>query len=67
MEPHPEEPQKAPEPRADGKPNRFRIVKLEERIAPSSGKGATNGNNRTCNCTLSTCICGGGSLLACPY
>jgi hypothetical protein len=36
MEPHREE-QKAPEPSAEQKPKRFRIVKLEERIAPSRG------------------------------
>jgi hypothetical protein len=34
MEPHREKPQKAPEPGAEQKPKRFRIVKLEERIAP---------------------------------
>ncbi len=33
MEPRREEP-KAPEPRTEQKPKRFRIVKLEERIAP---------------------------------
>jgi hypothetical protein len=50
MEPHREEPQKAPPPSPGQKPKRFRIVKLEERIAPS--KGGTNGK---------TCACGAGS------
>jgi hypothetical protein len=40
MEPRREEP-KATTPRPDEKKKRFRIVKLEERIAPSAG-GATN-------------------------
>jgi hypothetical protein len=35
MEPHREEQNKAPPPGAEQKPKRFRIVKLEERIAPS--------------------------------
>jgi hypothetical protein len=39
MEPHREEPQKALEPSAAQKPKRFRIVKLEERIAPRRGGG----------------------------
>ncbi len=34
MEPHREETQKAVEPSAAQKPKRFRIVKLEDRIAP---------------------------------
>jgi hypothetical protein len=34
MEPRREEP-KAPKPRTEEKPKRFRIVKLEERIAPA--------------------------------
>jgi hypothetical protein len=46
MEPHREEQQKALEPGATPKPKRFRIVKLEERIAP--GRGG-NGTNNTCN------------------
>jgi hypothetical protein len=37
MEPNPEEQQQALEPSATPKPKRFRIVKLEERIAPSKG------------------------------
>ncbi len=40
MEPHREEDQKTLEPSASPKPKRFRIVKLEERIAP--GHGATD-------------------------
>ena len=61
MEPHREEQQKAPKPSAEPKPKRFRIVKLEERIAPS--KGGTNGNKATCDsCAMYGCgsyqICG---------
>jgi hypothetical protein len=41
MEPRREEPKKAPPPSAEPKPKRFRIVKLEERIAPSKGGGHT--------------------------
>jgi hypothetical protein len=37
MEPHREERQKALEHGATAKPKRFRIVTLEERIAPSKG------------------------------
>ncbi len=62
MERRREEPQRAP-PSAEPKPKRFRIVKLEERIAPSKGG---NGTNNTCACgtlnvrtcpTLDTCNC----------
>jgi hypothetical protein len=42
MEPHREEPQKAPPPSAERKPKRFRIVKLEDRIAPGRGGNGTN-------------------------
>jgi len=55
MEPHREDQEKALEPSAATKPKRFRIVKLEERIAP--GKGGNGSNN-----------CGGGGYTApCPY
>ncbi len=39
MEPNREEQQKAPEPNAEPKPRRFRIVKLEERVAAAQGGG----------------------------
>jgi hypothetical protein len=39
MEPRREEKQKAPPPDAGPKPKRFRIVKLEDRIAPKQGGG----------------------------
>jgi hypothetical protein len=61
MEPRREEP-KAPTPRPEEKRKRFRIVKLEERIAPTKG-GNTNGN--TCACTWGCGGCGyisGGSI-----
>ncbi len=45
MEPHREEEPKALEDSAKQQPRRFRIVKLEERIAPESGGGRT----RACN------------------
>jgi hypothetical protein len=66
MEPHREE-QKPEEPRREEKPKRFRLIKLEERIAPShkggGGGGATNGKNATCatNGVLTGC-CGTGVL-----
>jgi hypothetical protein len=41
MEPHPEE-RTAPPPSAEQKPKRFRIVKLEDRIAPNRGGIGTN-------------------------
>jgi hypothetical protein len=45
MGPRREEP-KTPKPRPEEKPKRFRIVKLEERIAPSSCGG--RGTNHCC-------------------
>jgi hypothetical protein len=54
MDPHREEPQKALPAGAEQRPKRFRIVKLEERIAPT--KGGTNGN--TCACGISFGGCG---------
>jgi hypothetical protein len=56
MEPHREEPQRAPPPGAEPKPKRFRIVKLEERIAPSKGGNGTN----------NTCACGTVNVPTCP-
>ncbi len=50
MEPFREEPQKALEPGAEPKRNRFRIVKLEDRIAPSKG-GNTNNTCTLCHFT----------------
>jgi hypothetical protein len=59
MEPRREEQAKAPEPRAERKPKRFRIVKLEERIAPQGGgNGGTHGNKPTCH----SCHLGCGTL-----
>ena len=45
MEPRREE-QKALQPNAERKPNRFRIIKLEDRIAPAKG-----GHGNTHRCT----------------
>jgi hypothetical protein len=51
MEPRREEPQKALEPSAEQKPKRFRIVKLEERIAPKqSGHGTNNCGSPSLTC-----------------
>jgi hypothetical protein len=57
MEPHREERQEAPEPGAERKPRRFRIVRLEERIAPSNKGGTgkvTNGPATNCGLTCPT-------------
>ena len=55
MEPRREEP-KVPTPRAEQERKRFRIVKLEERIAPSSGGGTKNCYSDKCSarCTTDT-------------
>jgi hypothetical protein len=47
MEPRKEEQQKTTEPREEAKKSRFRIEKLEERIAPGKafGPGGSDGNN----------------------
>ncbi len=58
MESHREERQKALEPNAGQKPRRFRLVKLEERIAPKGGRktntcGAGSMGPTYCNdCTV---------------
>jgi hypothetical protein len=63
MEPRREQP-KAPTLGAEVRPKRFRIVKLEERIAPGGGHG--NGSNATqCHTGCYGCasyICGGTTL-----
>jgi hypothetical protein len=63
MEPRREEPQ-APTPRPEEKPKRFRLVKLEERIAPGGGNG--HGSNATqCHSGCNSCasfICGTTTL-----
>jgi hypothetical protein len=56
MEPHREDQPKALEPSAEPKPKRFRIVKLEERIAPTQG-GRPTWDVRTCPTYVNTCIC----------
>jgi hypothetical protein len=50
MEPRREEPKDC-KPRPEEKPKRFRLVKLEERIAPS--KGGTQHNTCALGCTAS--------------
>ncbi len=61
MEPRREEPQRAPPPGAERKPKRFRIVKLEDRIAPSSG----NGSNINCYSRHCTPHCWIGTATHC--
>ena len=66
MEPDREEPQKALQASAGPKRKRFRIVKLEERIAPSKGGNGTNNGcysghpathcGLTCPAPTGTCI-----------
>jgi hypothetical protein len=56
-----EEP-KAPEASAGGKPKRFRIVKLEERIAPSKGGNVPGGGNTHKCGSLDSCTLGCTSL-----
>ncbi len=51
MEPRHEEQQKALGSGAEQKPRRFRIVKLEERIAPAKGGNGHNTHPGTCACT----------------
>jgi hypothetical protein len=63
MEPRREEP-KAPTPRPEEKPRRFRLIKLEERIAPTKGGNGTHNNCASANCTL-TCACTYGCSIAC--
>jgi hypothetical protein len=56
MEPQREDESKALEPGAEPKRRRFRIVKLEERIAPDKGGGGTH---NTCGAVCSaSCVCG---------
>ena len=57
MEPRREEP-KASTPQPKGKPRRFRIVKLEERIAPSFVNGNGQGGHGTNNCGTHRCVYG---------
>jgi hypothetical protein len=60
MKPARDEPKNTPEPGAKPKPKRFRIVKLEERIAPSKGgKGTNNGCYSGHTCAYS-CPCYSG-------
>ncbi len=52
MEPRREEQPQAPPPSAEPKPKRFRLIKLEERIAPkSAGMKGTHADLCTYTCT----------------
>ncbi len=60
MEPRREEQPQAPPPSAEPKPKRFRVVKLEERIAPSkygTNKQCPTNYYHTCWC-VSNFFCG---------
>ena len=67
MEPHREESQKVSPPGAEQRPKRFRIVKLEDRIAPTKGGNVSHGHATACglgcptyvNCTI---CCFGGTI-----
>ncbi len=56
MAPDREEPQKALEPSAEPKQKRFRIVKLEERIAPSKGGNVTRHKCAVTVACTQTCV-----------
>ncbi len=58
MEPHRREQQYSPEPGVEREKKRFRIIRLEERIAPSAGGGTKNCNNQTQH--AHTCFCYSG-------
>jgi hypothetical protein len=60
MEPRREENQTAPQTGAEPKRKRFRIVKLEDRIAPGSG------NTKGGNCETWFCTRGGCTATSCP-
>jgi hypothetical protein len=55
MEPRKEENQEPRKETTETKPRRFRIVRLEERIAPGGGKG--NGSKLSCGITCKKCPC----------
>jgi hypothetical protein len=58
MELHREDESKAPQTSAERKPKRFRIVKLEERIAPSNGNWSVHRcptNDHICNTVPGAC------------
>ena len=56
MEPRHEQQQKALPPGAEQKPRRFRIIKLEERIAPAKGGNASHKQCTDLLCTYTqTC------------
>jgi hypothetical protein len=58
MQPQNEEQPQATEPGTGKKPKRFRIVKLEDRIAPSKG-GNTNNCSKLQSCFNTWCGCSG--------
>jgi hypothetical protein len=57
MEPRKEENQEPRKESTETKPRRFRIVRLEERIAPSGGKG--NGSKISCGANFTCRKCTG--------
>jgi hypothetical protein len=57
MEPRREPELNGPEPTGEQKPRRFRIIKLEERIAPKGGKLTKKYCTGDCAITTDTCWC----------
>jgi hypothetical protein len=57
MEPRKEENEEPRKETTEAKPRRFRIVRLEERIAPGGGNG--NGSKVTCGQNFTCGKCGG--------
>ena len=55
MESGRDKPQKALEPSAEQKPKRYRIVKLEERVAPSKGGNGPHHTRVSCTLHLQCC------------
>jgi hypothetical protein len=58
MEPRQEDDPKTPRPQKEARPKRFRLVKLEERIAPRDGGNKTNNSNCVILCNLTQGHCG---------
>jgi hypothetical protein len=53
------EPPKEPNspPQSEKKPKRFRLVRLEERIAPAQGNQTIKAQTCACNFTMNSCFC----------
>jgi hypothetical protein len=58
MGPRQEDDPKTPRPQKEARPRRFRLVKLEERIAPSAGGNKTNNSACVFLCNYTDHHCG---------